>query len=144
MSAPVTIVQHPLLQIRLSALREVSTPNATFRILLRQAGQLLATAVAETLATEPITVETPLESTPGVRLAQKIILVPILRAGLGFVEGMTDLFPEASVGHLGMYRDETTLQPKHYYAKFPPIGPTSLALPPPWIWSKRQASPKPF
>jgi uracil phosphoribosyltransferase len=118
--APVTVFSHPVLQVRLAELREVSTPVFRFRSLLRQAGILLALHAAESLPTTQITVTTPLETTPGSKFARPLVLVPVLRAGLGFLDGILDFLPEAIVGHIGLYRNEETLEPCHYYCKLPP------------------------
>ncbi len=115
-----TVVNHPLVQAKLSVLRAAETSIADFRRLLREIAALLAYAVTADMETTAITVQTPLAPCPGTKMARPIILVPILRAGLGLLEGMLHLFPRATVGHIGMYRDESTLLPQHYYAKTPP------------------------
>ncbi len=116
----VTVVDHPLVQAKLTVLRAVETPVADFRRLLREIAALLAYAVTADMATIPHEVQTPLAPIIGKKMARQIILVPILRAGLGLLEGMLHLFPRATVGHIGMYRDEATLLPQSYYAKTPP------------------------
>ena len=114
------VVDHPLVQAKLSLLRSVDTSTADFRRLLREIAALLAYPVTADLESAPRPVQTPLAPFEGKRMARQIILVPILRAGLGLLEGMLHLFPRAAVGHIGMYRDEETLLPQHYYAKTPP------------------------
>jgi uracil phosphoribosyltransferase len=89
---------------------------------------LLAHAATAGLETSDVPVETPLESVTGKELAHRIGLVPILRAGVGMVEPMLDLIPTSEVWHLGMYRDEATAQPVHYYSKLPPASPVDIAF----------------
>jgi uracil phosphoribosyltransferase len=113
------VVDHPLVQSKLSLLRAKETSAADFRRLMRELAALLAYPVTADLEAAPRPVETPLAPYEGTRLARPIILVPILRAGLGLLEGMLHLFPRAAVGHIGMYRDEETLLPQHYYSKTP-------------------------
>ncbi len=113
------VVDHPLVQAKLSLLRAKETSTADFRRLLSELAALLAYPVTADLEIAPRPVETPLAPFEGSRMARQIILVPILRAGLGLLEGMLHLFPRAAVGHIGMYRDEETLLPQHYYAKTP-------------------------
>ncbi|MBS0660296.1 MAG: uracil phosphoribosyltransferase [Verrucomicrobia bacterium] len=114
------VVDHPLIQAKLTTLRSEDTPVEDFRRLLREIAALLAFAVTQDMATVPREIRTPLAPMTGCKMARPIVLVPILRAGLGLLEGMLHLFPRATVGHIGMYRDETTLLPQHYYAKTPP------------------------
>lgn len=114
------LVDHPLIQAKLTTLRSEDTPVEDFRRLLREIAALLAFAVTQNMETVPREIRTPLQTMTGKKMARPIILVPILRAGLGLLEGMLHLFPRAAVGHIGMYRDETTLLPQHYYAKTPP------------------------
>jgi uracil phosphoribosyltransferase len=114
---------HPLVAHKLTRLRDRNTDPKRFRELVREISGLLAyeaTADLETVARE---VQTPLERTTGVELQDKIGLVPILRAGLGMVEGIWELMPSAEVWHIGLYRDEKTLRPVEYYNKLP-IEPT--------------------
>jgi uracil phosphoribosyltransferase len=113
------VVDHPLVQAKLSLLRAKDTSIADFRRLMRELAALLAYPVTADLEVASRAVETPLAPFAGTRMARQIILVPILRAGLGLLEGMLHLFPRAAVGHIGMYRDEETLLPQHYYAKTP-------------------------
>src|SRR5215470_2091893 len=114
------VVDHPLVQAKLTLLRAKETPPAEFRRLLRELAALLAYPVTADLEGALLAVETPLAPIEGRQLARPIVLIPILRAGLGLLEGMLQLFPDAAVGHIGMYRDEETLLPQHYYAKTPP------------------------
>jgi uracil phosphoribosyltransferase len=115
----VTVVDHVLLRRLLSILRDRSTSHRVFRQTLADAAMILAYEAMRGLRPESVDVETPLETAPGVRLADEIVLVAILRAGLGMVDGFLRLVPEARVGHLGMYRDEEALRPVGYYENVP-------------------------
>jgi uracil phosphoribosyltransferase len=115
--------QHPLVAHKLSRLRDRSTDPKKFRELVREMAALLTYEATADLVTQPKAVETPLKMTTGVELQEKIGLVPILRAGLGMVEGVWELMPTAEVWHIGLYRDEHTLKPVQYYNKLP-IEPT--------------------
>lgn len=108
---------HPLIAHKLAALRNSTTPPQTFRSLVRELAVLLAYEATADLRTEVAEVRTPLGLCPSRRLSERIAIVPILRAGLGMAEGVLDLIPSAEVWHIGLYRDETTLQPKEYYNK---------------------------
>jgi uracil phosphoribosyltransferase len=114
-----TIIKHPLIQTKLTMLRDVNTNNLFFRTLLEEIASLMVFEVFHDFPTEVIRVRTPLEETNGVKLAKEVTLVPILRAGLGMVEGILNLVPNARVAHIGLYRDKMTLEPVHYYAKIP-------------------------
>ena len=115
--------QHPLVAHKLSRLRDRSIEPKKFRELVREIAALLAYEATADLLTVPRQVETPLAVMTGAELQEKIGLVPILRAGLGMVEGFWELMPAAEVWHIGLYRDEKTLQPVQYYNKLP-IEPT--------------------
>jgi uracil phosphoribosyltransferase len=115
--------QHPLVKHKLTRLRDKNTDPKKFRELVREIAALLAYEATADLATAPRQVETPLAVTEGAELKEKIGLVPILRAGLGMVEGIWELMPSAEVWHIGLYRDEKTLKPVQYYNKLP-IAPT--------------------
>ncbi|HEY9089434.1 MAG TPA: uracil phosphoribosyltransferase [Anaerolineaceae bacterium] len=114
---------HPLVAHKLTRLRSVETEPKKFRELVRELAALLAYEATADLLTIPKEVQTPLTKTTGVELKEKIGLVPILRAGLGMVEGVWGLMPSAEVWHIGIYRDERTMQPVEYYNKLP-IEPT--------------------
>ncbi|MFZ6027223.1 MAG: uracil phosphoribosyltransferase [Chloroflexota bacterium] len=114
---------HPLVAHKLSLLRERSTEPKKFRELVREIAALLTYEATLDLVTQPRDVQTPLASMTGAEVQAKIGLVPILRAGLGMVEGVWELMPSAEVWHIGLYRDERTLQPVQYYNKLP-IEPT--------------------
>jgi len=115
--------KHPLVAHKLSRLRDRNTDPKKFRELVRELAALLAYEATADLATIPRPLETPLASITGVELQEKIGLVPILRAGLGMVEGFWGLMPTAEVWHIGLYRDERTLKPVEYYNKLP-VEPT--------------------
>ena len=107
----VTVVDHVLLRRLVSILRDKSTPHGVFRQTLDEAAMILAYEAMRFLRAEDHEVQTPLEPAAGVRLADQVVIVAILRAGLGMVDGFLRLVPEARVGHLGMYRDEEALRP---------------------------------
>lgn len=115
-----TVVEHPLIQHKLAVLRDRNTSKKIFRELVDEITMLLAYEATRDLPLEPIEIETPLERTTAfVVSGKKLVLVPILRAGLGMVEAMLRLMPAARVGHIGLYRDHDTLQPVEYYFKIP-------------------------
>ena len=115
-----TVLAHPLIQHKLALLRDRRTPTKDFRDLVAEIAMLMAYEVTKDLPTESVDLDTPLEHAIGQRVAgKKLALVPILRAGLGMVEGILRLVPSARVGHIGLYRNEETLQPVHYYFKAP-------------------------
>ena len=122
------ISKHPLLAHKLSKLRDVKTEPKKFRELVREMAGLLAYEATADLKIEPIEVQTPLRLAPGFELKEKIGLVPILRAGLGMVEGIWDLMPSSEVWHIGIYRDEKTLKPVEYYNKLPTEPTVSVCL----------------
>ena len=116
----VTVVDHPLVARHLSVLRDKATPSSDFRRRLSDVSMLLLFEALRDLRVREDAIETPLETTGGMRLADDIVVVAILRAGLGMTDGALRLIPEARVGHLGMYRDEESLQPVGYYESIPP------------------------
>ena len=116
----VAVYDHPLIQHKLSILRDKRTGHEQFRPLLNQIAGLMAYEVSRNLPVRAIDVETPVARTRGIALAAPTTIVPILRAGLAMMDGLLALFPEAHVGHVGIYRDESTAKPVTYYAKFPP------------------------
>jgi len=121
-------LSHPLVKHHISQLRDAATPAPEFRMLVQRLAVLLAYEATNDLAVEPKTVRTPLAETTGHAIAEKIALIPILRAGLGMVDPILNLIPEAQVWHLGIYRDEETLQPVEYYSKLPADRPVDTAL----------------
>ncbi len=117
----VTIFDHPLIQHKTTLLRQKTTTNKEFRESVEEITMLMCFEALRDLPLEDIEIETPIQKTTQKVIAgEKIAIVPILRAGLGMVNGMLNLVPTAKVGHIGMYRDETTLQPHAYYCKLPP------------------------
>lgn len=114
------VVSHPLVQHKLSILRDRATPTKIFKELVEEIAMLMAYEATSDIELEDLRVETPLESTMGHQLSgKKLTLVPILRAGLGMVEGIYKLVPNARIGHIGLYRNHDTLQPVDYYFKVP-------------------------
>jgi uracil phosphoribosyltransferase len=127
----VTVLDHPLGRDLLARLRDERTDPAEFRQLTRRLGWLLVAEATRDLDIEPIRVRTPMEETDGVRLSERLVAIPVLRAGLGLLDAATDLYPETIVGYLGMERDELTLEPRDYYAKLPHMdGRRALILDP--------------
>ncbi|MFO0011259.1 MAG: uracil phosphoribosyltransferase [Planctomycetota bacterium] len=121
-------LDHPLAAHHLSILRDVATPSPLFRMQVRLLSMLLAVKATEDLALEPRSVTTPLTQMQGKRLTGKIAIVPILRAGLGLVDPVLELLPDAQVWHLGMYRDEETAMPVEYYSKLPKVNPARVGF----------------
>ncbi len=129
-SAPsVTVIDHPLVQHKLTLLRSRSTPTPTFRTILREVSMLLAYEATRHLPLELVAIDTPLERTQSAMLAdKKLCLVSILRAGNGLLDGMLDLIPSAHVGHIGLYRDPVTLAAIEYFLKLPDDVATRQAI----------------
>lgn len=120
MPAMLTVIEHPLIRHKLSLLRDRGTPTKLFKELVDELAMLMAFEATRHLPLETVTIETPLETMQAQRLAgHEPLLVPILRAGLGMVDGIRSLIPSARVGHIGLYRDHDTLQPVEYYFKVP-------------------------
>ena len=115
-----TIINHPLIQHKLTEMRKKTTSSNHFRTLLKEISLLLAYEITRNLPMETISIETPLERYEAPTLAgKKLALISILRAGNGLLDGVLDLIPSARVGFLGLYRNEKTLQPVEYYSKVP-------------------------
>jgi len=115
-----TVVQHPLIRHKLAVLRDEGTPTKQFKELVDEIAMLITYEVTRDLPLEPVEIDTPLERTTEMMLAgKKLTLVPILRAGLGMVDGVARLIPAARVGHIGLFRDHETLKPVDYYFKIP-------------------------
>ncbi len=119
--APVTVLDHPLAGDLLTRLRDRDTGPAEYRSLTRRLGRLLVIEATRDLPTHPLSVETPLEPFEGTRLAAGLVAIPVLRAGLGLLDAVVDLYPDAVVGYLGLERDERTHVARDYYAKLPPM-----------------------
>lgn len=113
------LVDHPLVRVHISLIRDKETPVDLFRTYLTAIARLMAYPVLSDLDTDTISVDTPMARAKAEKLLRAPILVPVLRAGLGLVEGFRDVIPGAVVSHLGMYRDHKTLQPVRYYSNFP-------------------------
>lgn len=114
------VIDHPLIQHKLTIIRDKNTGTKYFREVVNEIARLLAYEVSREMPLEDIEIETPLTKTTQKQLAgKKVVIVPILRAGLGMVDGMLDLIPAARVGHIGMYRDEETMEPVEYFVKMP-------------------------
>jgi len=124
----VFVSDHPLVKHKLSKLRDKNTDPKKFRELIREIAGLLAYEATRDLAIFPKEVETPMGAANGFELQEKIGLVPILRAGLGMVEGVWELMPSSEVWHIGIYRDEKTLKPVEYYNKLPVAPSVGLCL----------------
>ncbi len=119
MSGLLYVSNHPLVTHKITQLRDVTTDFRRFRSIVDELAMILAYEATADMNTQPVSVQTPLTVTEGRTFAEKVGLVPILRAGLGMVDGMLNLLPQAEVWHLGFYRDEETLQPVIYYNKLP-------------------------
>jgi uracil phosphoribosyltransferase len=119
------VVDHPVLADRLAVMRDKDTGHGEFRQALFEAAAIMAVEVARELPVREIDIDTPLEKTTGFRLRDEVAVVPVLRAGLGMVEGFLRLLPDARVGHVGIYRDEEDHVPIDYYERLPPRLPTS-------------------
>lgn len=122
------ISNHPLIRHKVTHLRETRTDNRTFREIVRELTDLLLYEATADLAVEPYEIETPMEMMTGVRLAPKVAFVPILRAGIGMVDAAIDAVPGAIVYYLGIYRDEKTHKPVHYYNKLPDAVNVDLVI----------------
>jgi uracil phosphoribosyltransferase len=125
----VIVIDHPVVQTKLAELRDKATDHRKFRALLNEIASLMIYEVSRDWPTEERMVDTPLEKMTGKVLAKRVTLVPILRAGLGMSDGVLRILPDARLGHLGVYRDEKTLDPVSYYQKLPPdITKTEVLL----------------
>ncbi|MFV0414808.1 MAG: uracil phosphoribosyltransferase [Chthoniobacterales bacterium] len=128
MKKNVHLVDHPLVKLKISELRDVRTEAPAFRRRLQEISLLLAAEALRDLPIDEMEIETPLTKTMGAKLARSVTIVPILRAGLGVAESIASLLPQAAIGHIGMYRDEATLEPKPYFFKMPPNFKESLVV----------------
>ncbi|MDR0993390.1 MAG: uracil phosphoribosyltransferase [Verrucomicrobiota bacterium] len=115
-----TVLQHPLIEHKLTILRNRETDNKLFRSTLHELSYLLVYEITRRLPLRSVRIETPLMPCTCQVLAAEVLLIAVLRAGLGMVDGILELIPSAKVGHLGLYRDECTLNPVEYYCKLPP------------------------
>ena len=117
--ARLVILNHPLIEHKMCKIRDKKTDTKTFRENVSEISGLMAYEITRDLSTTSVEVETPLKVTTCQQLSKEVVIVPILRAGLGMVDGIHALIPTAKVGHIGLYRDEETLMPHSYYVKFP-------------------------
>ena len=124
----VFISQHPLMQHKLSILRNKTTETKKFRELIKEIGMMLIPEATSDLATVDVTVQTPMGGAPCKTLRDRIGLIPILRAGLGMVDGALEMLPQCEVWHIGLYRDEKTLRPVEYYNKLPTQATVQVCL----------------
>ena len=122
------VLDHPLIQSKLTRLRDASTTNHNFRLLLEELTAFMVYEITRDYPLREVEVETPFERTVGKALDVPVVLVPILRAGTGMLRGVLDLIPTAKVGHIGIYRDPGTLKPVEYYAKLPPELPQARVI----------------
>jgi uracil phosphoribosyltransferase len=113
------LIEHPIIKRDVTILRDINTDSETFRAALQRVSNILAVELSKEFRLTDTEVETPLEKTQGAKLTHDVILVPVLRAGLGMVNGFLQIIPEAKVGHIGLQRDEETLKPIEYYYKVP-------------------------
>lgn len=120
--------RHPLVKHKLTLMRNINTKPKKFRELIREISMLLCYEATTDLVTQPLTVETPMGMADGVEMLHKVGLVPVLRAGLGMVEGIWEMIPGAEVWHIGLYRDERTLKPVSYYNKLPTMPTVQVCL----------------
>ena len=114
-----TVIDHPLIKHKLTVMRKKDTGTKDFRQNLDEIGGLMVYEITRDLPLNPVEIETPICPYTGYELAKKVVIVPILRAGLGMVNGIQDLIPTAKIAHVGMYRDEETLEPHTYFEKYP-------------------------
>ena len=124
----VQVVSHPLASSMLADLRDQNTPPPLFRLLAKRLALVLCLEATKGMPTTPVEVETPLARAPGARLAQPLVAVPVLRAGLGMLDAVTELFPEVTVGYVGLERDHATFEPSLYYSKLPPLEGRAVLL----------------
>lgn len=122
------LLKHPLLTHKLAILRRKETGTKDFRETLEEIAGLMAYEITRDLPLKNIIVETPLGECKTQELAREVVLIPVLRAGLGMVDGISNLIPTARVGHIGMYRDHETLEPNTYYSKFPDNLPQAVVM----------------
>ncbi len=125
---PVIRVEHPLIEDALSTLRDAATPHEEFRRLTKKLSSLLVFEASRDLPLRQVDIETPLERTTGGRLNAEIVLVPVLRAGMGMLDVLLELFPGASVGYVGLERDEETAVARRYYLKLPDLPDRQVFL----------------
>ena len=128
LAVPVHLIDHPVAHDALASLRDKTTATSHFRRLARRISLILATEASRALPTSLVSIETPLETTQGQQLKADVVVVPVLRAGLGMVDAVLEILPHARVGHIGLQRDEQTAVASQYYKKLPPDLSQSTAL----------------
>jgi uracil phosphoribosyltransferase len=124
----VIVLKHPLIDHKMTKIRDKNTGTKEFRESVSELGGLITFEITRDLTTRKKTIETPICETTVYELEKQVIIIPILRAGLGMVEGIHNIIPTAKIGHIGLYRDEDTLQPHAYYSKFPKDIKDSVVL----------------
>ncbi len=124
----VKILNHPLIEHKMSQLRSVHTKTKEFRELVSEIATLVTYELSRDFQTKTVEVTTPIVKTKCQELKEEVVLIPVLRAGLGMVEGVCSLIPTAKIGHIGLYRDEETLEPKKYFFKVPENTKNSLVI----------------
>ncbi|MCE1166083.1 MAG: uracil phosphoribosyltransferase [Bacteroidetes bacterium] len=117
----IAVIEHPLVAHYLTILRDRQTPSSEFKHSIDRLSYIIASIFYADLKAEKVNITTPLKATTGAKVKQSVVLLPILRAGLGLTRGFIDLLPEARVSHMGLYRDEESLKPIKYYFKFPAL-----------------------
>lgn len=122
------VLNHPLITHKLTQMRKITTGTKDFREQLDEIAGLMAYEISRDLPLHDVDIVTPVAPTKAQELAKEVVLVPILRAGLGMVDGIRGLIPTAKVGHIGLYRDEQTLEPHEYFAKFPSNLPDAVVM----------------
>lgn len=124
----VTVLNHPLIDHKMSQVRDKNTNTKAFRETVSEIGALITYEITRDFKTTPKTIETPMAVMTAYELEKPVVIVPILRAGLGMVDGIHNIIPNAKIGHIGLYRDEQSLEPKSYYQKFPKTITDSVVL----------------
>ncbi len=122
------VLNHPLIDHKMAKIRDKNTGTKEFRESVSEVGGLITYEITRDFQTVDKTIETPICEMKAKELAKQIVIVPILRAGLGMVEGIHNIIPTAKIGHVGLYRDEVSLEPKVYYSKFPDVISDSVVL----------------
>jgi uracil phosphoribosyltransferase len=136
----VIVVDHPLIQHKMSIIRDYRTGTKEFREALNEISGLITYEISRDFETQEVKVKTPIQEATVRVLRKDVVIVPILRAGLGMVDGIHNMIPNAKIGHVGLYRDETTLQPVEYYAKFPDMPLATVLVVDPMLATGGSAS----
>lgn len=136
----VVVVDHPLIQHKMSIIRDYRTGTKEFREALNEISGLITYEISRNFETKEARVTTPIQETTVRVLRKDVVIVPILRAGLGMVDGIHNMIPNAKIGHVGLYRDETSLQPVEYYAKFPDLPQATVLVVDPMLATGGSAS----